>query len=135
MGVINCRKCGRIFNHVSGPYICLQCKEDAEVKFQEVKEFIRENKTATIPDISDECEVEVELIHQWIREERLEFAEDSPVKISCETCGTSIRSGRFCEKCKGDVAHSMGSSIRKPEQSAPLKKDDGKQSPKMHFLR
>ena len=39
MNVRNCRKCGRMFNYVSGPPICGKCREQAEEQFQVVKKF------------------------------------------------------------------------------------------------
>lgn len=94
MNVRNCRKCGKIFNHIGGMPICPACKEKLEEKFQQVKKYIRENKMADIKEVAEQCEVEVGQIQQWIREERLEFTEDSPVKIPCENCGEMIRSGK-----------------------------------------
>ena len=41
MNARNCRKCGKLFNYVSGPPICMACREALEKKFQEVKEYIR----------------------------------------------------------------------------------------------
>ncbi len=134
MNVRNCRKCGKIFNYVSGPHICPKCREALEEDYQVVKKYIRENVGATISEVADECEVEVEQINQWIREERLEFAENSPIKLSCETCGASIRSGRFCDKCKAETANSMGKSIAKPKVQESIQVDHSKPNPKMRFL-
>ena len=72
MNVRNCKKCGRIFNYVSGMPICMQCKEKLEEKFQEVKKYIQENRHASIPQVSEACEVSTNQIQQWLREERLE---------------------------------------------------------------
>ncbi|MFI3201706.1 MAG: flagellar protein [Eubacteriales bacterium] len=133
MNVRNCRQCGRIFNYVQGPHTCPQCRDKMEEKFQEVKSFIRDNRTATISDISDECDVDTEQINQWIREERLEFADDSPVKLTCENCATKINSGRYCEKCKSEMANSLESSIKK-DTPPPVVAKKEKESPKMRFL-
>ena len=47
-------------------------------------------------------------IEQWIREERLSFSDDSPIGIACEVCGATIRTGRYCERCKNDLANRLG---------------------------
>ena len=99
MNVRNCRKCGKLFNHIAGMPICPACKEKLEQTFQEVKKYVRENRTADIREVAEACNVEPAQIQQWIREDRLEFTEDSPVKLPCENCGTMIRSGKYCEKC------------------------------------
>lgn len=130
----NCRKCGKLFNHLGGIPICPACKEAMEVKFQEVKDFVRDHKEATMGEICENCGVDKNQINQWIREERLVFSDDSPVTFNCENCGETIRTGRFCEKCKAQMAGGFQSSIRSamPKQSAPVKK--GSDSPKMRFL-
>lgn len=135
MNVRNCKKCGKLFNYVTGLPICQSCKEAAEKQFQNVKKYIRENPRADIKDIVEECEVERMQIQQWIREERLEFTEDSPIKIECENCGAMIRSGKYCEHCKSIMAKNLSSVIEKPKAPVPaptVKKQDHEN--KMRFL-
>lgn len=134
MNVRNCKKCGRLFNYVSGMPICPSCREAVEKKFQEVKDYIRENKNAGITEVAEACEVEVRQIKQWVREERLEFSADSPVGIDCELCGTMIRSGRFCDKCKSGMINELDKAIDKPKVKVENKKKDQKENPKMRFL-
>ena len=61
--------------------------------------------------VSEDNDVSVQQIRQWIREERLEFSKDSPVGIECEACGASIRTGRYCEACKKNMSDSLRRSI------------------------
>lgn len=134
MNVRNCRKCGRVFNYVTGPRLCPRCKEAQEADFQRVKEYIRENHGATINEVSEACEVEVSMIHQWLREERLELAEGSSITLQCETCGAPILSGRYCDKCKRDLANDFkGAYVSKKDEPSPgvKKSRDGD---KMRFL-
>lgn len=111
MEVRNCRQCGRLYNYIGGSYknLCPSCINKLEDKFAVVKEYIEDNKMATISEISEECEVSVKQLEQWIREERLCFTEDSPIGIACESCGATIKSGRFCDKCKSTMASQLGS--------------------------
>lgn len=134
MNVRNCRKCGKLFNHISGMPICPACKEKLEQKFQDVKKYIREHPQADIKEVAEECEVEVGQIQQWIREERLEFTSDSPVKLPCESCGEMIRSGRFCEKCKNNMTKNLSSAIEKPKPKEPAPKKIQETGNKMRFL-
>ncbi len=132
MNVKNCRKCGRIFNYVVGPPICPACREAVEAKFQGVKKYVQEHQNVGIPEIARECEVEISQIQGWIRDERLVFSADSPIGIECENCGAMIKTGRFCEKCKGDMARSF--SPQSKSQPAQQMKKDTKEAPKMRFL-
>ncbi|MBP5609499.1 MAG: flagellar protein [Lachnospiraceae bacterium] len=131
MNVRNCKKCGKMFNYVAGPPLCQGCRDAIEQKFQEVKEYVRQNKVASMKDIAQDCHVEERQIEQWIREERLIFASDSPIKLYCETCGAPIFTGRYCGKCKNDQASSLGAAGRKPE-SAPPPAPAGSSSARMY---
>lgn len=135
MNVKNCRKCGRLFNYLTGMYICPNCKDDLEEKFQEVKEYIRENPRVSISEVCQECEVETGQIHQWLREERLELTEDSPIRMTCESCGDQIRGGKMCEKCKNDLAKGLNNAFVKEappkEETKPLRSS---KENKMRFL-
>ena len=135
MDVRNCRTCGRLFNYIGGPAnMCPACRDELEKKFQIVKEYIRENPRASIQEISDENGVTTGQIRQWIREERLQFSDDSPVGIECENCGATIRTGRFCDNCKNTMANSLSKSIEKPQAPEPPKpKPDHKNE--MRFLK
>lgn len=131
MEIKNCRKCGKMFNYMDGPRICQGCKAAIEKKFQEVKDFVRDNRTASVAEICEQCDVESKQVQQWIREERLIFADDSPVKISCEKCGAQIKTGRYCDKCKKDTMNNLTAAGRRPE--APVKHEPrGSASHKMH---
>ncbi len=135
MEVRNCRQCGRMFNYIGGVPLCMRCKDELEDKFAEVKEFVRQNPGATIQMVSEENDVSVQQIRQWVREERLEFSKDSPVGIECEICGASIRTGRYCDACKKTVTEGFRQAIEPPK---PLKQPDKskrmRDSDKMRFL-
>ncbi len=132
MEVKNCRDCGRLFNYIGGPRLCGNCKAKLEEKFDEVKEFIRANKSATIAVVSEECEVSQKQITQWIREERLEFSEDSSVTLQCETCGAPIRTGRYCNACRNNVKNDFKNAY--PTAAAPQQQKAKRDGEKMRFL-
>lgn len=133
MDVRNCRKCGKLFNYFMGPPVCPICKEALEVKFQEVKSYISDNQGCGIAEVAEACDISIQQIKQWLREERLEFSSDAAVGLECEACGTSIRCGRFCEACKVNMTHTLQDAYKKP--AAPeVKKPQEKQNPKMRYL-
>ena len=133
MEVRNCRNCGRLFNYLGGPNICPACREEVEKKFQDVKEYIRENPRSNIQEIADANEVTTAQIKHWIREERLQFADDSPVGIECEICGATIKTGKYCEACKNNTAAALAKSIEKPQAPEPPKEKPKKEN-RMRFL-
>lgn len=134
MNIRNCRKCGSLFNYLSGPPICPACREKLEEKFQEVKCYIQDNKGAGIHEVAEACSVEVSQIRQWLREERLELAADSALYLNCESCGTPIRSGRYCEKCTANMTRNLQDVLRANKPAPRHDKNDG-EGPKMRFLK
>lgn len=133
MNARNCKRCGRIFTYVSGAPLCPSCKEEMEVKFHEVKDYIQNNRDTTIKTVATECEVDENQIRQWVREERLVFSEDSAVSLLCELCGARIYTGRYCEKCKQDTARSFAGAGRQTVQPQVQRKDS-RENPRMRFL-
>lgn len=137
MNVKNCRGCGRIFNYVAGPFLCQVCREDLEAKFQQVKEYIRANPGVGVNEVSVACDVAVGQIQQWLREERLEVTEDSPIFLNCEGCGACIRFGKYCDKCKNAVASGFKNVLnthKAQQEAAKPKKVDPKDNPRMRYL-
>ncbi len=120
MNIRNCRKCGRIFNYVVGPHLCSSCREALEVDFQRVKAYIGENKGATINRVAEECQVDVSQIHQWLREERLELSDSTGIVLLCEKCDAPILCGRYCDKCKREIAMGLNNVIRSNQKTEPV---------------
>lgn len=137
MNVRNCRNCGNIFNYVAGQMICPACREKLEQKFQEVKTYIQENKGAGINEVAEACEVDAAQIRQWLREDRLELSSDSAAYLVCESCGAPLRSGRFCEKCIGNMTRGFQDVLKgnKPAQNQTRTARDNGEGPKMRFLK
>lgn len=134
MEVRNCKFCGKLFNYIGGPPVCAGCKEELEKKYTQVKEFVRENKSATMYEIAEGNDVSMQQINQWVREERLVFTDDSPIGIDCESCGRSIKTGRFCDMCKNTLTNDIGNAFR----SMPSKENDAikaaKERARMRYL-
>lgn len=131
MEIRNCKKCGRIYNYVLGPNLCPRCVKDLEEKFQEVKQYIYDNPGVGVTDVAEAMEVSVGQIRQWVREERLQFAEGSVTDIFCESCGKTILSGRFCQKCKEAMVRNLG-SVYQPDKKS---KDNNSNGAKMRYLK
>ena len=126
MDVKNCKDCGRLFNYIGGIRLCAACKKKLDDKFVEVKEYIRNNKGATMPMVAEACEVSQKQITQWVREERLEFSEESTVTLQCEQCGGPIRTGRFCNMCKSEITRNLQSAYAPTQAAQKISRDGAK---------
>ncbi|MFV0465928.1 MAG: flagellar protein [Lachnospiraceae bacterium] len=131
MDVRNCKECGKLFDYVQGDQICVTCKMKCEKKFNSVRDFIRAHEKAILDEIAETNEVSVRQIRIWIREERLTFSKDSPIGIECENCGTFIRTGRFCNKCKNNISHNLKGMLNEKDSKNDFKL---RTSERMRFL-
>lgn len=134
MEVKNCKSCGRLFNYLQGQSLCPACVAGLEDKFQQVKQFLKDNPNAPMNVVSEENDVSAKQIKQWVREERLSFTEGSQITLECEGCGAKILTGRFCAKCKNGLINDLSGAAKKPKATLvePVKKDRDKN--RMRFL-
>jgi flagellar operon protein (TIGR03826 family) len=109
--VRQCRRCRKLFNYVASPY-CPRCIDEIDREYRVVRDYIYENPHAGIKEIADATEVNDRTILQLLREGRLEL--DSSVGgLSCERCGTSINTGRYCDSCQAQLS----SELRQAQKS------------------
>lgn len=134
MDVRNCKGCGKLFNYLSGPPLCPTCVKSLDLKFEDVKEYVYDHPRCGIQEVSEVMEVPISQIKQWIREERLAFADDSMIGLECESCGVTIKTGRYCKSCKDKLAKGL-SNLYQPEKTQPVQRPkDPRENPKMRFL-
>lgn len=133
MDVRNCRKCGKVFNYITGAPICQACRERDEQEFQQVKQYVQDCKTAGINEIVEHCGVTHSQVNMWIRQERLVFADDSPIGINCENCGAMIKTGRFCERCRNELARGIHNVARSGSVDTMQPVKNTKDNPRMRF--
>ncbi|PHV69838.1 hypothetical protein CS063_13445 [Sporanaerobium hydrogeniformans] len=137
MEVRVCRRCKKMYQHISGPSVCPQCKKKEEEMFQKVKEYLRENPGASMQEVSIETDTPVGLIESFLRQGRLQIAPGSPITLSCESCGIKILSGRYCDRCSSAVNESINDMAKELNATKQLilEKDREKgEKDKMRFL-
>lgn len=134
MEIISCKNCGRLFNYVQGARVCPACAKKMDEKFNEVKKYVYEHPKVEINELATEMDVSIRQIKRWVREERLCFSDDSPIGIECESCGTTIKTGKYCKKCKDMLSNGLkdAAGLSRPVAAAPVKKNSTEN--KMRFL-
>jgi len=135
MEVRSCRSCGKLYNYLGAMTpACPACMKAMEEKFQTCKEYIRDNPGANIQTVAEETDTSIKMIKQWVREERLTFAEGSVVGIECEGCGASILTGRYCASCKFKMQQNLMNAARRPASPQSDARDRKTSDNKMRFL-
>jgi len=119
MNVRNCTRCGKIYNY-DGFKVCRICRKEDELDYEMVKEYLRENPGADISQVHHATEVEHSKIIDFLRDGRLEVEDGGNLLLACESCGTSIRTGRFCDKCAGVLTKEMDRVIDSSRSKNPV---------------
>lgn len=129
----NCIRCGKVFAYTYNP-VCNKCLEQEEEEFKRVKEYIYENPGSTAYEVSEATGVSVEKIMKFLREERLELSsENANLLLECESCGRPIKSGRYCEECKNQIANEMKREFGLSQKKQEYIRATGKE--RMHVIR
>lgn len=123
MNIKNCTRCGKIYNYDHFK-ICPVCRRKDEDDFEKVKAYLREYPGADIQTVSDETGVDTRKIIEFLKEGRLEVGEGSQLLIQCESCGASIKTGRFCEKCATNISRELRQSVAPMRPNSTGKKEE-----------
>lgn len=97
----NCEVCGRVFAHPTR-VLCEDCYNEVQAKYRAVKEYLQKNPGATVAEVAQAAETDVEVIYQFIREGRLSVV-PKDAGLTCEICGRPITVGRICHNCRSEL--------------------------------
>lgn len=132
--VRNCRRCGKIFNYLGGMVLCNPCRQLEEDDFKRVKEYLYNNPKASLSQVSVELDVSVEKIKRYLREGRLEIVgNEGGLLLECESCGSPIKSGQFCNACRATLSGELKREAAKIDKSIS-RNEFSKQSSGLRYL-
>ncbi len=127
MALRNCARCGKLFTAVSSSMkLCIDCEREDQDQFNKVKEYLKEHAAATVIEITKATGVERKQIYEWVKSGRLDIASVVDLGLSCESCGKSIKSGRFCIECAARIesdARKVLSEGKPTQQAADKRKE------------
>lgn len=99
MELRSCEICKKIFKAPDDRTLCPRCMITHETEFKRVKEYLRKNPGTSMPILAEETDVDISVIEQYLKQERIEVAPNSPVKLACNKCSAEIVTGMYCENC------------------------------------
>ena len=131
----NCRRCGKLFNKTIDT-ICPSCLREEEKQFDVLREYILENRTATISEVADATKVPPKRILRYIREGRLIVPEGMNFELNCKQCDAIIYEGNYCGPCTNKMVQNLSGAYggttptkaKSEPKSAPA--SEGKKGPK-----
>lgn len=104
-----CQYCGGEVRLVEkGTYRCQRCGKDNYDYFQTIRNYLEQMGARSALEIERDTGVPRRVVEYLLKQDYLEIPKLSTLRISCERCGSPIRSGRLCELCMRDQRRSTG---------------------------
>ncbi len=119
-----CSKCGKFFGALMGETLCEECSIKAgifasvdevdldDLRYQSTREFVYDNPEVSPEEVIaalDEKGIEIDRITiiKYVKEGRLTL-KSIEGKKTCEECGRTILSGRYCPSCTRKKEQGLG---------------------------
>ncbi len=118
MNLANCPRCGRLFAN-NFRDICPSCIKEIEEEYEKCLKYLREEKLATIQDVSDGTGVSIRQITKFIREGRISIANNPNLMYPCEVCGVLIREGNMCDSCRSRLTRDLAAAVKEESPRKP----------------
>ncbi|XEC95372.1 TIGR03826 family flagellar region protein [Paenibacillus tarimensis] len=124
MNLDNCPRCGKLFAK-NFREVCVSCIKDIDREYEKCATFLRENRGASIYELSEETGVSVRQITKFIREGRISLINAPNMSYPCEVCATLIREGNMCTDCRAKLIKEVRSAGRLPADETRSSKSGG----------
>lgn len=102
--------------------VCEACFREEERQYDLVYNFIRkrENRTATMLQVTKATGVPETLIYKFIKHKRLQVSQFPNLGYPCDQCGELIQKGKLCETCQT----SFNQQVNKLKEAENRKAED-----------
>jgi len=126
-----CPRCGKLFSR-SYHEVCANCVKEIEEQYTLCRDYLKENKYATLSQLSEETGVPMKQILKFIREGRLATTDAPNITYPCESCGTPIREHYLCPNCRDRLAKKI-SRVQQDIGNKPSRSDKESHEPAFRF--
>lgn len=136
MDVKSCKFCKKPFRGFSS--LCPVCAKELDEKYVTIRNYLDKYPGGNVTTVAEKAGVDEKSLLFLLREGRLALKAESSA-VTCMKCGAPIPSGKYCERCKGDLVRTLESTISsmesgsRPSQPKPRPAADDKG--RMHILK
>ena len=113
MEMVNCLKCGKVFNKTSSSPICKACEKEEEEIFETVRKYLEDHPDCSMAELSDATKVTPKKILRYIKEGRIEISKSGGIDLRCTQCGKPIKKGRYCDQCVITINQEVSEMFKK----------------------
>lgn len=112
--------------------ICPECIKEREEVFERIRDYLRENPRSSVPEVVEALDCLTEDVVALIQEGSLILQDFPNFNTTCERCGQPTQEGRYCNKCKTELAGKLAqaTNVLKKAKDEPATTTKGR-----YFLR
>lgn len=129
MNILNCSRCGRIYVKNNIHEVCPACVKEIDKMYETAAQYLRENRGATIQELSDSTEIPFRQIVKFIREGRISIINMPNMSYPCESCGAPLREGHLCADCRKklvrDYQHAAEDEKKREQRLHQQEREEG----------
>lgn len=125
--IANCPKCGKVFTKTFGD-VCPECQKEVERQYELCAKYLRENRKATIHELSEDTGVSIPQITKFIREGRISLHDNPNLGYPCSTCGTIIRQGTVCKSCQESITREIAAVQEDDQIKQRIKQEESRRA-------
>jgi len=85
--------------------VCPACVREIDKEYETCANYLRENRGASITELSEETGVSIRQITKFIREGRISLMDAPNLSYPCESCGVLIQSNNLCDSCRNRLVN------------------------------
>ncbi|EJW18415.1 flagellar protein [Paenibacillus alvei] len=116
MELSNCPRCGILFAKAFRD-LCPNCLKQIEQEYERCVAYLREERQATMQELSEATEVSVRQITRFIKEGRISIYQAPNLTYDCEICHKPIREGNMCEPCRNRLVKEFTQTVVGAEET------------------
>ena len=106
MNVGNCPRCGKLYA-LNLRDMCGDCIKGIDLEYEKCVEYLRQQKGATITELSEATSVTIRQITRFVRDGRISILDAPNMAYPCEVCGTLIRESNMCDGCRSRLTKEL----------------------------
>ncbi|MCS7459957.1 flagellar protein [Paenibacillus doosanensis] len=122
LNVDNCPRCGKIYvkNNFS---LCVNCIKEIDQQYEKCLNYLRENRSCYLYELSEATGVSIKQITKFIREGRISIANHPNMSYNCEVCNTPIRVHTICDSCRQKLSKEASNMQEDEQRKQKLQKE------------
>ena len=115
MNLGNCPRCDKLYA-MGLRDICQACIKETDQEYDKCAKYLRENRGATMHELSEATEVSLRQITKFVREGRISVIDAPNLHYPCEVCGSNmIREGNMCDSCRSRLTKELNQAVREEQ--------------------